>query len=134
MSWDYKSVNMESLIGLTFTNIERSPITAEDDEIIFTTADGRKFKMYHSQDCCESVRIEDIAGNLEDLIGSPILMSEESTNEGKVDNREYADSCTWTFYKFATVKGYVTIRWYGTSNGYYSERANLVEWRNESTD
>lgn len=37
------------------------------DEIKFACADGKIFKMYHVQDCCESVTVDDITGDLEDI-------------------------------------------------------------------
>ena len=102
-----------------------------DDEMIFTTSDGKKYRLYHYQDCCEDVSIEDIVGNLNDLIGVPLLMAEEVSFENKnpdgVNVPKYQDSFTWTFYKLATIKGYVTIRWYGASNGYYSESVSFEE-------
>lgn len=104
----------------------------DKDEIIFVTSDDRTFKMYHSQDCCESVSIEDIAGDLNDLLGSPLFVAEEATSNVNPENAnpatiEYQDSFTWTFYKLATIKGHVDIRWYGESNGYYSESVDFYE-------
>lgn len=118
--------DIKDMVGLTFASVERK----EDDELIFTGTDGRVFRFYHSQDCCEGVHIESVVGDLQDLVGSPLTMAEESTNSeshpaGYVA-REYADdSFTWTFYKFATIKGYVDVRWLGESNGYYSESVDL---------
>lgn len=117
---------ISALIGKTLMSVEKT-----DDEINFFTTDGERFCMYHSQDCCETVYIESIVGDLNDLVGSPILLAEEVTHQGEnpecVTPPEYQDSFTWTFYKLATAKGYVDIRWYGDSNGYYSESVDL--WR-----
>ncbi len=75
-----------------------------------------------------------MAGDLDDLIGYPLLQAEESTSDAsrRKDEDGYTpESATWTFYKFATIKGYVTIRWYGTSNGYYSESACMKKIKEE---
>lgn len=111
------------IVGLTFKEI----IVSHDDYVVdFKTIDGRNFRMYHIQDCCEGVSFSEIVGDLNDIIGSEILSYEEVSdkNEGNEGND---NSFTWTFYKFSTIKGSVTLRWYGTSNGYYSERVDFDE-------
>ena len=112
-------VSVEQLKGLTPISVYQA-----DDSFVITTKEG-KFNFYHDQDCCENVYIESIVGDINDLIGNPILFAEESTNQTD-DPPDYAESFTWTFYKFATIKGYVDIRWFGESNGYYSESVTLM--------
>lgn len=112
------NAEISELVGKTVVSIDK-----KDDELIFICGTGEKYKMYHSQDCCESVTIEDICGDLDDLIGTPILKAEEVTNYEPTNS----GSCTWTFYKIATNKGYVDIRWYGESNGHYSESVDFVQ-------
>ena len=99
-------------------------------EVVFTNSEGRSFKMYHSQDCCERVSIEDVCGDINDILNSPILLAEEETSdEDPIDvDKEYHDSLyCWTFYKLSTFKGDLTIRWYGESNGYYSVGVDFTE-------
>jgi hypothetical protein len=101
-------------------------VDADEYKIIFTTTEGEVYKMHHCQDCCENVSVEDVCGDWEDIIGSPILVAEESTNSEDTFGNEYCDeSFTWTFYKLDTFKGGVTIRWFGSSNGYYSESVDF---------
>lgn len=114
-----RSVSFETLVGKTLKAINISA-----DEISFITDEDEVFVQYHIQDCCESVTVEDTAGNLGDLLDTPILMAEEVTETGT--SGDYGDTFTWTFYKLATIKGYVTIRWYGESNGFYSESVDFI--------
>ena len=96
------------------------------ESILFIDKDDIEYEMFHDYDCCENVYIEDICGDINNLIGSKIIMAEEVINRDLSPLNEFDESYTWTFYKFATVKGYVTIRWYGESNGYYSEKVDFA--------
>lgn len=123
-------LDVSVMTGLTMTSVKRSTDAEENDILEFDSTCGRKFVLFHDRDCCESVTIDDIAGDLEDLVGSPLILSEEvsSADMGYENSKEDGDeSFTWTFYRFGTAKGYVTVRWYGTSNGYYSESVSFRE-------
>lgn len=158
-----KFISVDHLVGETVVRIDLDNETWTS-EVTFHCASGNSFMLYHEQDCCESVVLEDICGDLNDLIGEPILIAEEvvSTNLSELEQitdaltgensvRELAaetttevlediqagreefiktrqgESNTWTFYRFATRKGWVDMRWNGESNGYYSESVSFVQ-------
>jgi len=112
---------IKDLLGKTFDEVRSDSHTILD----FISKDGPSYRFWHEQDCCESVTLEDIVGDLNDLAGSPILQADEVSSSSGAEGRD--DSNTWTFYKFATAKGRVTVRWWGSSNGYYSETVDFVE-------
>lgn len=121
---DYEA-KFEDLLGKTIVEIDGAE--ADSDVIVFLCSDGTKYMMYHEQDCCESVTVNDICGSITRMIGTPITKAECVTNSNDPAATEWAESWTWTFYHLATVKGYLTIRWYGESNGYYSESVDFVK-------
>jgi hypothetical protein len=121
MYWN-NIVPFETLVGKTLENV-----TEDGREVDFKVSETERYRLFHDQDCCESVYIESIDGDLNDLIGTPIIMAEEVSNADEGPLSEWEDSFTWTFYKLATIKGYVTIRFYGSSNGYYSESVDFIK-------
>ena len=96
-------------------------IYVDNWRLMFKLENDEVFLFYHDQECCENVIIDQIDGDLDDLIGNPLLMAEETIQEGDTD----WGTQTWTFYRFATIKGYVTVKWHGESNGYYSESVDM---------
>jgi hypothetical protein len=114
---------IEELLGKTMVSVKN----VDNEQLVFTTTDGHQYKFFHIQDCFECVRIIDIAGHLDDLVGQPLLMAEKSTNKENPPEGMHDESFTWTFYRFATVKGYVTVRWLGESSGLYSEDVDFVK-------
>ena len=115
---EYENVEIETLLGKIFKEI-----IVGVNYISFIN-ESEVYIMIHFQDCCESVEIEDIVGDISDIINYEITMAEESTNK---ENESDYGSFTWTYYKIGTCKGDISIRWYGESNGYYSEDVSLVK-------
>ena len=124
---DESKKGIGALLGKTLTRVKNF----SDECLVMDTTDGWRYLLHHEQDCCESVRIEDVCGDLEDLVGSPILQAEEVSSDPPPIEGYQPESCTWTFYKLATIKGHVTLRWLGESNGYYSTGVDFAAERVE---
>lgn len=115
-----QKINISNLVGQTLIRVQAG------DELIRLETRENRYEMYHQQDCCERVYISDICGDLQDLVGAPILFAEEVFDGNKGTEKEiYGGTSTWTFYKLSTIKGDVTISWFGTSSGYYNESVDL---------
>ena len=74
-------------------------IDNNEDEIIFEMESGNKYKMYHNQDCCEFVRIDEIV-NLDYLEGNEIINIVE--NFDSVES-EYGSGTRTTYIKTPTI-------------------------------
>lgn len=129
-------MDIETLVDKKFNKVwVESDKEGEPYAIVFESTDGN-YELAHAQDCCEHVYIEDIVvtsqhDGLTCLENTPILKAERVTNSNTtpvgLNEPEHDDSFTWTFFKLTTLKGYVDIRFFGSSNGYYSEDAELRE-------
>lgn len=120
MSW-YKFVDFDELEGKTFDKV-----TVDYDYIAFKSTDGDSYILKHLQDCCEHVYIESIDGDIEkDLPGQKILQAYKAVSSDDPPDKAYYESYTWTFFVIRTNLDTFTIRFFGSSNGYYSEDADL---------
>jgi len=119
-----------------FNDLEGKILTQIDvaeqfsDQICFVCNNGDRYQLLHYQNCCESVYLSDITGDINDLLNTPILLAEErDSNDTDINwlnkNSGNYDSETFTFYTIRTIKGSVDLRWYGSSNGYYSEKVDF---------
>ena len=125
--WKYPDVPISDLVGKNI--VEIYGMTEDSESIAIICSDGSKYMMYHMQVCCEHVRLLDVCGDVSRLLNNPILKAEERiSNDNPLDPSDAEwGSFTWTFYTLATVRGYVDLRWYGTSNGYYSESVTITK-------
>lgn len=116
---ELENVNFSELIGKIIIKIELDRC----DNCIIINTNGGSYVMYHEQEWNEDVYVEDVCGDINYIINSPILKAEvvNSANIGE----DMKQSGTYTFYNIATIKGQVTIRWRGTSDGYYSVKVSF---------
>lgn len=99
----------------------------------FYCKDGVIIDMCHAQDCCEEVYLEDSDAlvNAEDIYTDSSWAIIELSQQTTKDDAERDYHYTWSFYKVKTSKGYDTIRWVGSSNGYYSETVDFFKANQE---
>lgn len=110
----------QNLIGRKLTHID---IDQDNDEMLLTCEDGSQFKLYHEQDCCEYVRIDDIEGDASLLLNKQIINVFTEIDHEMPEPVDY--SCTNTKFKFLVDDATLIVKWVGTSNGYYSEHVDF---------
>lgn len=112
--------DISQLIGCRVWQVDTE--TIDPNLLVLHLTNGDVAHFFHVQDCCESVYLADITGDLDDLLDAEIYDAREDCETGG----EHGDSTyTWTFYNIRTSKGTITLRFNGESNGYYSESVDF---------
>lgn len=107
--------DLSELVGETIATVTGGD--KGDYETVITTTSGKAIKVYHEQDCCESVNIEDAESD--DVVGGVVLSAAFVEGECPAVDDEYAEAYEWSFLRIETTKGSIWQRWYGESD-YYS--------------
>ena len=110
------------LIGKTIASVE----CVDSDTVRFTCSTGERYHMYHSQACCEIVRIVHETGTEFPTPSTVLYAAEEDVPAAGVTTIPTDYSHTWTTYTFIlrTADNRIMpwqITWLGESDGYYSE-------------
>lgn len=106
---DFSILKNKTIIGV-------NGLKEYSNSVIFQLSNGKKLCMSDFGEIRSSVYIEEIYGDIDDIIDSEILLAECVTQSDK----KYT---LWTFYKLSTINGSITLRWCGEAdNGYYSVR------------
>lgn len=115
------NISIENFKGLIFKEID-----VDRESIAFICDDNRVFIMLQTKGNTiqDYTYIESIVGDINDLVGTPILLAEECSAPVDIRMKSTPD---WTFYKLATIKGYVDIRWVDASPFLYSAAVGIVE-------
>lgn len=113
-----KEAKFSDLVGKTLSEIK-----VNCDEITFIVDETESYDMFHGQNCCEQVWIEDICGDLNSLIGVPILFADESSSQEEAVGGGWQE---WTFYRIGCIKGSAVIRWCSDLETCYSVQVDFV--------
>ena len=126
-NWNYAAA-VSDIVGKRVLAV--NGLRKGSEAVDFLLSDGSVFEMAYHPDCYASCYILELDCAPEDFVDQVVLSAEVVSNSGAESPPppgEYApDSYTWTFVKFSTSKGHFTVRWYGESNGYYSETPSFT--------
>ena len=120
---EYELENINTLIaGRKVLAVSGTQHLSEKVRILVEGAGVLTFE--HQPDCCEKVYL--VVDDKDDFVGlrgaTVIYLELAESGVKRVIKDEYGDSTeTWTFLRLCTSQGPYTFRFYGSSNGYYSE-------------
>lgn len=109
---------LKDLIGKKIINIEG--LSKGSEQVTIYCEDHTYMMMGKIDDHVNESIIDDVIGDVNDLLGSTILIAETTQGSDSLHN--------WTFYKISTRNGYVDIRWYGDDDNIDYQYAARVDF------
>lgn len=106
-----KPVSVKELIGKTITDVAIMD-QLDEDRVKLCCSDGSKYIMGHTQQHSESVYLEEVEGNIFDILNSPVIDAREDVSNDWVGHSGHI----YTTYIIATNNGAVVFKWAGTED------------------